>query len=435
MRLRAICLALFLVLLAARCGGDEPRPTPTSLPSTPTSLPFATEEPEDESEEEEAEATAEPTPDPPDLTGIQVKDVAPGPDVAFPENTVLMLEVGCTSCDAPARGIRRIYRNKGAVHVDDLFQRPEQARGNNMVYITSIVVSMDGSTVIVAVCVREYCGGMGLPDQAASAVFHVSRDGGVTWVEEPQERALRIFAITPQGWVAGRWSTDDTIWIGDHPVQRPVGAKGVYWGSATVAELLWSAGNRVLRTDGSELVRVDQAENIYGLLLEPGAAPVAGWYARNNVPGYYFTRRDSTGVQVGFRLRDFVLSAVGLDAGRFIIDITALGSAPGRRLAIVDFDAKSVSPIGDIPNVLSGGRNHPIRVYHGPFLRVEAEPGNCLNVYEQPDESSLVVTCAASQVLLRDLLQSAGAGGKNWSQVETLDGRQGWAETAYVKAD
>jgi hypothetical protein len=355
--------------------------------------------------------------------------------IEFPENTALILEVGCTSCDAPARGVRRIYRNRGTVHVDDLFVRPEEVRNSGNVYITSMAVSTDGSTVVVAVCVRSYCGGLGFPESDAAAVFHVSRDGGVTWIQESQARALRIFSITERGWATGRWETDDAIVVGPDSFARPSEASEVFWGTNAAGQVFWSAKNRLFLLDGSELVSVSQAERIISVILEPGSTPISGWFAPNNVPGYYFTRQDASGEQVGIRLADFVLAAVYLDPGRFIIDIDAGISAPGRVPAIVDVNARSVRPIGDIPDVLSGGRNRPIAVYHGPFLRVEGEGGGCLTLHETADETSPLIDCLASKVLVRDLLRGTGTATRQWHEVETLDGRRGWAELQHLKSD
>jgi hypothetical protein len=430
MRLRAIGFVA-LMILACACGDDAPRVSATSVP-------FATEAPEVTvppfTPFPEREETAGPTPDLAGLVGVRLQEMRVGPPMPFPEDTALIIETGCTSCDAPATGVKRIYRNKGALHVDELFRRPEQQRGNDIVSITSDAVSEDGGTLVVAVCTRGYCGGMGFPTADAAASFYVSRDGGVTWVEEPQSEMVRIFAITSQGWITGRWWTDESIWVDGRRVQRPAAATGLFYGGRTTGSLLWTAKSRVLNADGSELVRIDQAEEIYNVVYAPGQAPIVGWIPPGAYQGFLLTRQAPSSEHIGYRYQGFFLSTVLIDPDHFYTDVDDPALPIGRIPAIVDFETGVVSPFAGVSGLLQSGRATVIGAYRGPFLRVEAGEG-CLSVYEQPDESTPVVACLATKVLVRDLLRSAGGGGKNWSGVELLDGHRGWAESAYLRGD
>jgi hypothetical protein len=319
--------------------------------------------------------------------------------------------------------------------VDDLFSQPEQQQGQDVIYITSRAVSRDGSTAVVAVCVRRYCGGLGLPHPDSAATFHASNDGGVTWREESGDGMVRVLAITPEGQLRGRWWNDEEVRLGRRAVIRPAGADGVLYSSRTIGQALWSSGNQVVDANGKEIVQVEQAESIRDLFAAAEGTPIVGWYADDQADGYLLTRRQPSGEHVGFRYEGYFLSGVHFDDDRFFADITAGEALLGRSPALVDFATGVISPLEGIADELKRGRNSVLAAYRGPFLRVEAPPDGCLNLHEAADETSPVIDCLASKVLVRDLLRGTGTATQQWHEVETLDGRRGWAELQYLKGD
>ncbi len=115
--------------------------------------------------------------------GLEVRPLVIGDEIEIPDGVALLIQTGCTECDAPSTGIVRVYRDSsGELRRDVLFYLPAPSTATEP-YISSTAVSQDGSVIVLTVCARGYCGGLGAVTPDARTSLRMSEDGGETWSE------------------------------------------------------------------------------------------------------------------------------------------------------------------------------------------------------------------------------------------------------------
>ncbi len=158
-----IAIGLVAMLTLAACGGGESGGvTPALATPSPT-------------------AGLDATPTVEVVGGLEVRPLITGDEIEIPAGVALLIQTGCTECDGPATGIERVYRDSsGELRRDILFYL--LGAGSDP-YISSMVVSQDGSSIALTVCAAGYCGGLAPVTPDARTTLQVSEDGGETWSE------------------------------------------------------------------------------------------------------------------------------------------------------------------------------------------------------------------------------------------------------------
>ncbi len=125
-----------------------------------------------------------PTPSSDPLAGVQIVDLQPGTQATIGYDTVVYYSTGCAQCGRPRiPNLFRLYRDSaGQLITDDLFG-PLLAKAGG--YPNSVAADWDYGHLLVQVCATGYCGGEGDPSPDATIRLFRSRDGGVTFTEEP----------------------------------------------------------------------------------------------------------------------------------------------------------------------------------------------------------------------------------------------------------
>ncbi|MBA4179920.1 MAG: hypothetical protein C0506_04960 [Anaerolinea sp.] len=162
-----------VVLFAACSGGSKggpPAATPTATVTTASP---------------EATATVTATPTLQTINGVTVTPLHAGKPADIPAGVVLYVQGGCTQCDGPATSLDRVYRDAaGGLHSDRLFERKLRVENGTTYeenYIRTMRVSSTGNDIVIGVCDRGYCGGVGNATPDARTTFYGSNDGGITW--------------------------------------------------------------------------------------------------------------------------------------------------------------------------------------------------------------------------------------------------------------
>jgi hypothetical protein len=402
-----------------------------------------------------------------------------GAEAALPDDIALIVEMGCTQCDGPSEGFSRVYRDPfGELRVEELLN--VQALGlpprlvaddkapdgtvSESPYFTGFTMTPDASEMIVSICTRGFCGGLGYADGDAETTLFRSRDGGVRWSTLDTLRGgFGAVAMAGRGVVLSS-NTDPLQDSGPRFIYFPSGepvtpAPGGFWPVASPeGDLLWAdqQGNRLVRDDGSTFLDFgpDTGLAYYGRVLEAnpdGNRLLVSWWVEtpDQVSSkYHMGLVDSDGRLVEAftpSSPDLSLSA----SGPWLDDRRVFGSAfiPPEQLSaqppepflgsvpvIVELDSGLIRPIlhpfVDPPYL--NGRNHVAAVMYGPFARVEGT-GNCLKVRAEPGAASAVLDCLVDGVLLRDSGDTRREGVSTWLRVETPAGLEGWVSTAYLE--
>jgi hypothetical protein len=446
-------LAAILVIAAASaaCGGEGRAPAgPTSTPSpgaspspSPTSVPS-------------------PSPTPEVIAGMPVVPLEVVGKAEFPDDVALIVETGCWQCDGPTTGLERVYRDPSrTLRAETLFSpehlglpprvmQTDKGPQEEEPIITGFALTADASRIVVSVCTRGMCLEMGGPPSTdAQTTLFQSTDGGIIW------RALDVL----DGGFGARAITANRLLLihfggpyeGNGPryqfhpsgetVEPPAGA--VTWRPfpAPFGDLLWGTDDgRVLRTDGSEFLALDlpPSAEIIDLAVQPEPAPQTAvvWFEEEGASGsYYLGLVEPEGrFRKVYRTGDLVLLGGWLDAlvyGNAGVQPERLPVPPPQFYlawlpAALDLQGGAAAPILE-PFLERQGRNLVQAIVEGPFARVVGT-GSCLNVRAEPSMSSVVLACAADDVLLQDIGQSG-----HWLHVATPAGEVGWAAADYLE--
>lgn len=460
-----VVAVLAVAALLAACGGGPSTPADSPTPSgSPT--PSVTSTPEDGGP-------------PGAFDGIEVQPLKLGAEAALPDDIALIVEMGCTQCDGPTEGFSRVYRDpSGELRVEELLKvqvlglpprlvaddKAPDGTVSESPYFTGFTMTPDASEIIVSICTRGFCGGLGYADGDAEATLFRSRDGGVRWSPlDTLDGGFGAVAMADRGVVLSS-NTDPLQDSGPRFIFYPSGepvtpAPGGFWPVASPeGDLLWATqqGNRLLHSDGSPFLDFgpDTVLAYYGRVLEAnpgGNRLLVSWWVEtpDQVSSkYHMGLVDSDGRLV----EAFTPSSPELSlsaSGPWLDDRRVFGSAfiPPELLSvrrpepffgsvpvIVELDSGLIRPIPhpfvDPPYL--NGRNPVAAVMRGPFARVVGT-GSCLNVRAEPGAGAKVLGCAVDGVLLRDSGEAREESGTTWLRVETPGGVEGWASTASLE--
>jgi DNA-binding CsgD family transcriptional regulator len=365
-----------------------------------------------------ANASSTPVPLPQILAGKEIIALEIGPELQFPENTVLIAALGCAPCGAPANGLVRVYRDSsGTVRVDDLLDverfglptriidSPEGAR-QAPPQVVGMAVSADGSEMFVALCARGNCLTVeGPPADAESTIFH-SRDGGLTWEAIGTQPRVRILAgvVGPGSVLVGSIAEGEpflkfSVLPGGEIVEPPVSDRVVWPVVLDNGELLWNVEQRsILHGDGSPHIDIsDVPREEFSVRQFVGNADRTRAIGVIDYQGGVLTYL----LELGSGAPSRALSANGqILAGVWTEDGIIFGNTslepedlPGHQTipfrglpAIIDIDNQTVRPITGpfLEEPLSKVSIGIVAVRRGPFARVVNTEGACLNIRAEP---------------------------------------------------
>lgn len=456
-------VVLAATLIAACSKGGNSAATPTA---TAAAFPEAT-------------ATIAATPTAETIAGVSVTPLHAGKPADIPAGAVLYVEGGCTQCDGPATSLDRVYRDAaGGLHSDRLFERKLRVENGTTYeenYIRTMRVSSTGNDIVIGVCDRGYCGGVGNATPDARTTFYGTNDGGITWKEMGQltgdtwiiavsgSGAMVRHAYQPSEGAPYRWEivqlpsgepavvdpaidikTTNIITVGDW-TPLAVGADGMslLWLPGPVNGTPWlgpqlPAGSQVLDArfspsggeGGVALVRWSSASppNSYlGLMQERQGKPTAIFADTPDTSISFLGQWLAPSTLVG----NATLPATALDS-----PLAASGFAWGIP-SLTDLktgEVRAIQPL--IERVLKGDRARILGAAPGPFVKV-AGAGDCLNVRERTSTASLSLGCYKDGVLLKDRGEMRVAEGITW--IGVVAPRQGtlysgWASAEFLEA-
>jgi hypothetical protein len=464
-----------LALLAACVGDDVPSFAPT-LAVTPTPSPTTTASPSPQATPSPT-PKAQPSPTPADtIDSVDVIPLQTGHEVDLPENTALIVATGCSACDSPPSGLVRVYLDpSGDIRSEILFSvervgdppfERETDTGTEIVPqdFIGFALSDDASEVVVAVCTRGFCGGLGFATPDAETTLFRSVDGGVSWSEfGVLEGGLWITALTAQGvLLSDRRDPEERgaapkyqIFPGGSAVIEPAGVGRVWPISLPDGELGWrTEGGGILLADGTDFLPLFPET----LSMSPGGTIHSDPEGGRLALGMYVTASDSPVAQRNLVVAPLDGSSVVLYAfdsrvrlGPWLNSSLIVGNVdyapdllqglePTRYLGTIPvlFDLETGNihaiphPFFDqsfpIPNIL----NAIVAVQHGPFARVDI-PGSCLRVRAEPGLEGEILDCVADGVLLRDTGEVRTLEDGDWLRVVTPVGLEGWSSVDYLE--
>jgi len=371
--MRAIWVPLVGVAfaLAACNAGGGGLSTPTAEPSpAPTASP--------------AQAPT-PTPGLRTIGGVLVVSMRIAEPAGFPEGAALIVETGCYSCDGPASGLLRVYRDAaGAFHRDTIFAVEQLGLGPRLVadaqgavteeapHMVGYALSADASRAVVGVCTRGFCVDIGAPPSAdaQTTLFH-STDGGATWQQWGTVDGSAVpVAVAGAGAVIARPEgglspSYEAFPAGGEDVEVPEEAGALGRPAAMPdGELLWLTDDgRALRSDGSPFVEIggnpDHEYQVMDAVSTPdGNSGLFSLYERTRTGElhewfYLFTTDGSGKVLRAYSVEFLPWLGASLAAGRFLgnADVpsertpAALRALGGPMPVLIDIEAGVVRPI------------------------------------------------------------------------------------------
>ena len=418
---------MVLAFLAIACSGDDPPPTQTATQALPTRTaqvqPTSTPRPA---------STPAPQPTPVPIPGVEVFDAFYGEPVPFPENTMMLIETGCTSCDGPASGLMRVYRNGGEIHYDEIFEAPSIP--GEEPYITSVAIRPGASEIVMVVCTKEYCGGLGVSRPGAEATFFRSTDVGASWMPfDVSARYHHVLGFTTQGLLKAEFGQQIAYALGQQEL-RPPNIEGAHPMLTGDGRVYWRNRTQVFYEDGSIRTDAIHADYLTDLIERlPGKAPVLSWGTEriNEMPPVQLLTTDgAAGNHYGYRLPGYFELADWLDYRTLVITMDDSSRQIGRVPGLIDWETGRISPVADYPEELRRGRNTVRAVVRGPFLRVAID-GDCVHLRNAPSIESEITGCVATNALVKDV-DGVGGGPGRWVRVQLFDGHAGYIAGEYL---
>jgi hypothetical protein len=460
----AAIIALATVLAA--CGDDNPASSPSA---TLTPSQSTTSTPGSPSTD-----TPTPSPEPPNL-------IHQGPDIDFPADMAMIIEVGCWGCDGGPGGFVRVYRDaSGETRMEPLLGSIQNSLPKHTIdtpngpqeysaFISGSAMTQDASVMAVIFCIKGSCvfSGLGSFDADSEGVAFRSLDGGITWAEIARGGPVfSVSGVLADGRVVIAEGEADDQHL-DYRLEPNGGAltppvDGAYPITSAV-EVLWGTNDgRISLSDGRVFFKVPFLDSPYyyhnqilgGFSgLEKGTAFV---YWRLPIPypppsdyhdAFALALLDvgggSTRIVRQWQIDNFVAYvgwlAPAKDDARIILTLAdySANSTRSPLPAIVDLNAGTFNLIKgpfvtDTPPYSVFGRTFVRAVQTGPFARV-VNTGSCLNIRTSASSSGDVLTCAADGVLLRANDQTTTADGLEWLRVTSPAGQQGWASTQFLE--
>lgn len=172
---------------------STPTPTPTFVAvSTSTPIPTRTPKPNPPTQVPIDRSVSE---IPVDLPG-GIRSIAVGEPIPFAPEWTVLATMGCWGCDGPSAFTRLTWSEEGVVYESILTTLPRGGRAVNFLGVTQTV---DGASLIAAICSDGLCGGFDfMADEPETTLFR-SDDGGWSWYETSQfARSYRVVAADSQ---------------------------------------------------------------------------------------------------------------------------------------------------------------------------------------------------------------------------------------------
>lgn len=367
-------------------------------------------------------------------------------ETPFPDATTLIVETGCWGCDGGSGALYRMSRyGGGAVQSVPIFDAATYGH-----YITGFAMKPDASEMVVAVCSKLYCGGLGYAEPGSEITVYYSRDLGASW---------QVIGTSTHYFAPVSYTSEGIVFLmfreGQSPlyylnsglrVVPPSNAEFVHMAARRNGELSWTtASGAVVRTDGSELFAPAGAEHVTSVATNPGQPLLAGW--KSTAGNFYLTSIDGNGSVANLALApgaealepaawwnsDFVIAT--MEAAVVTGDEQLYGMVPamvnmrtGEAWSIAGFD---VLPFGRVVtggpqgDFIARGRNRVQVVLRGSFIHAAVE--GCVPVRTFAIGGG-GIDCVTSSTLLRP----TGRQDRGWLQVTLPDGRQGWVDGRLV---
>jgi len=397
-----------------------------------------------------------------ELPGLLLR---PGPPIPLPMGVVLY--VADAAYEGPTGAIRRYYRSPDGVFHEDVLLESHFGFGAEYAdsrTISSRAASPDGQEIGATLC-HGVC--YGSPEPVT--LVH-SADGGVTWTA--------IGELEAGGWTLGVGggralveqgvNSDPTFLI--FPGGTPAPAIAVEPGSERNFSMAFGV-------DGAKFIVLTGGKDRRTWTVADGAhTPFATLPIPSNFEVFsveLLPRRSGQGIDLvamwgnpgadssNFGIFDRATGgwshilrtsrATGLDSVQFtgwLDGRTLIGRGSFSRSlfdaappdwfsglpALIDVTTGVVSPIAEFTSFAGAkaGGPAPIAAATGAFVAVRGA-GDCLNVRAGPALSSEVLGCYVDRVLLRREAGREESGSVTWQQVQTPDGRIGWASAAFLE--
>ena len=455
-------LALVAVLLAACSGGSKGR-TPTPTGGASDSSPAA---------------TASSTPE--TINGVAATPLRAGKPADIPAGVVLYLEGGCTQCDGPATSLDRVYRDAaGTLHSDRLFERKLRVENGTTYeenYIRTMRVSSTGNDIVIGVCDRGYCGGVGNATPDSRTTFYGSNDGGITWkvigqvagdtwiVALQGAQAMVRHAYQPEAGAPYRWEIVNLPSGEPAPLDPAIDLK-----TATIVTV-GDATPLAVSPDGMSLLwlpgpvtsppflgpQLPVGSQVLDARFSPGGANLGVALVRWQVVGPDRTDRTYLGImkeRTGKPMTVFIdgpqasISSLGqwlapatlvgnaiLPAAALDSPLAVTGSASAPSLTdLTTGEVRAIEPL--IERRLKGDRTRILAAAPGPFVKVVGS-GDCLNVRDTTTKGGHPIGCYKDGVLLKDRGETRTADGVTWIGVwAPQEGSlfAGWASAEFLE--
>ena len=435
------------VLMLLACTSDNPPPV-VELTSSPTP-PL-----------EASPTTSTTTTTPPPATATTEPTSTPAPDPALPDDLALIVATGCAECSGFTETIERIYRDNpnGDLRLETIFTfTGSGVRGAQ---------SPRPGELLAVECSTGHCGDVGntASDDAATTLRR-SPDGGMTWESsEPRAGAYSargaagiedalVTQIPTEDYV--QWGSLGYEWlISREPVEPPAGIDPDAASPRTLpnGSVVWWTDNGSLLTASGEVILQTAREPLETMVPSPSGQrfAVATRVRQPQVVHFLeiYSREEPTGQAE--LLTTFVLDAFApawIDETHLVISVQLLHVELGplehelppqaRELlfltyvpAILDIESGELRPLVEpfLDEAHAGQRNRLIGVQHGPFARIVAGEGGCVDVRSAPSTNASSLDCAADGVLLRRMDTERDG----WLSVATPDGVEGWTRAEAV---
>lgn len=398
--------------------------------------------------------TPHPQPGTDPLQGAESVVLQPGEPVGLGYGSVAYTSVGCYACGRPRiPNLFRTYRDSaGQLHTDDLLGPLLASTGG---YPNSIAADWERGHFVVLVCARGYCGGEGDPSADALVRVFRSRDGGITWREEPAT------GLEPAAFLAG-FANGEVIVIATQRRGAEYVETHFLWPSLTplVAPAAAGPAAPIPGRDGALAWRAfDVGGALYdqsGAVLLPGSpgrylasvlAIGPSWlaqYVPAGAAGETAAVFDGTGrlVRALTGLSFFDLRGQ-LPSGQLVANVELANppAPPGASAckqqqpvyaALVNWGTTgTVHPIAEFatcePNQ---GHTFVNAIVAREVVRV-ATGADCLNVRAEPATTAAVHGCFADGVLLYRRFEGVTPAA-GWIAVVTPGGESGWVNESFV---
>ena len=411
-------------------GDPIPRPAATPTPSAPSNDPIG---------------------------GLDPPVLRPGTQSSIRNDTVVYYSTGCFACGRPrVPNLFRFYRDaEGKAHTDDLLGALLAREGG---YPTTFLGDWEHGRLLVGICTIGSCGGEGDPSPDARMKLFASRDGGITWNEQPPDLQPGAFLLGNAGnevlvGMGSRRGLDFVVEYFFYPSMRQAVPPA---GIGSAEPVVGPQGELVWRTYGPGLGAFNEAgESVAGAsqdrpLVQLRAMP-PGWLAQwreATSPEGVFGLIDGDGdIAAAFKHNHFGDFRGQLPSGLlygnvelaqafgFGVDGSSAACKQAQHIypALVDWNAATVHPIAEFQDCAEGGHVFVQAIVARPVVRVNTG-ADCLNLRSEPSTTSQRLECFPDGVLLPVRTEGSPPTVPGWVAVLSPDlETAGWVAEEFVE--